>query len=520
MACLVARVTTIQTDRFTRADPKELVTEGVTQLNSVDRTSAESIADAVVEQYGVSGLDPETAGIIKSLYSSVDAVETINCIKRHNLHEVDDYDSLIGEYVMDADFGASLEGVFELLDRELSRSLCNPSRPATKVTQKANRSNVHVAEVDNLAHDVYMAKTLSSPDKIKIAHDLHPDNRVIQVDQYEMWETLLGWKKLKDIPHGSKQIHEKFGDRLSDDVLTEVAGPKDTDTKTNTSTTSTRSTGPAKQRAINLGVSRSNQGRRRLQANEIAKRLDNDEPVELGYNQSVDMIVLFPPSSDRLLSEHWWVAGDRAGGVSVAIANCIQGTFEYLNQYDAVLSIDEYVERAYEHSIRSTSAADTLEQIDYSNLILHVASQEMKDLIIEKDLPLRVVQSLGQCSGLSDSRLPDQDEMVYATITRDEWFWLRPAIHEAISQGTTPPTVVTSNGEVHGPDQLSVQYVDAIEVYARARLHNWNNCTSFWSFISEAAHRSLQFDQRGRQVIDTFALSHDAGLTPPDRQNL
>jgi hypothetical protein len=456
-------------------------------------------------------LSDETATFLKRLYYASNETATVKCLDRNNLDEVDEYD--VSDDVDD------LTDVFEVLDRRLTRSLCNRSEPASNASQKRNRGSVHAAVLDNESHDVYMAKTLSSANKIKIVWDLHEDNQVVQVDEYDTWESLLGWKKLKEIPHGSKQIREQYGDQLSPDVLEDVAGTNQSNSDT-TPTTTQRSRGPAKTRSLNLGVSRSNRDRLRIDADEIAETFADNDSIDISYGVDADMLVLFPPSTDRLLSEHWWVAGKRnASGDYVAVANCIQGTFDYLSDYEQVLSIDEYIDYSSSHSFTTPYQTTTLDGVDKSNLVLHLAGEEMEQVMADRSLTPQMPIALNNCAMIDSTEIPDADSMVYATVSYEDMFWLRPALRAAVSKGAAP-TVVTHGRGVRDLDGIGVKTASNSRLYARARLHNWQDETQLWRFIDQAAGRSLSFDARSRQLIETLGLTHDRGESPPDIQNL
>ncbi|WP_153952958.1 hypothetical protein [Halosegnis longus] len=86
-------------------------------------------------------------------------------------------------------------------------------KTATRVATANGRVGVNVSEVLDKAADggqVWMAKTLTMSSKVDTAWEMHENNQVVKVDEYEYYADTFGWKKLKEID--MYNLSEQFPD--------------------------------------------------------------------------------------------------------------------------------------------------------------------------------------------------------------------------------------------------------------------------------------------------------------------
>jgi hypothetical protein len=510
-------------ETFCVGSPLDFAIRGVSQLSSRDRRSHNNLAKPITEQYGTS-VSEDTADVIKRLYSSVDGVELVRAVKNLGLDEVEDYDALLSEFDLDEDEDANLGRVMQEMDQKLHHGLAPRDKDADKVSTKKHRNSTYIPELVNSVGEggtVYMAKTLSTTAKVLMAWDLHDENQVVVVDDYK-WGSLLGWEKLKQFPHGKNKIREEYGDRLSDEVLNSVAGSEagDSDTKSDSSSSGSRGrrtrTKPTDE-VLNVALSSAHSSRFKEKAEDIKETFEDDATIGSSY-KPVDMLVLFPSTTDLNMSNHYWVAGSRAydDAGRVGIANCNKGTFEYLNDCEQVWHIEDYLAQASDYEFDTNYGPVTLGTIDRSNLVLHVVSPKTKTRLMRSVVLDTMPEVLPDyCDDeiyTPPEDFPHADDMMYAPITPEDVFWLRPELREITADGENGILLYATSSprDVGKKHNLSSDY----KLYARARLPDWDFEESTELETLDGASYNVKMDKGGYEIVETLAKLHDAGEQP------
>jgi hypothetical protein len=508
-------------ERFTVGSPLTYAIQGIEELSSRQRRKHKTLAEPIAERYGTN-LSTETARTLDRLSNAVDPVPLIHAVRHAGLHKVEDWESKMpAETLSDLNTDEpDLSDAMSLLDQKLTEALCPREKDASKATSRTNRESVYIPELVGEG-TVYMAKTLSSTGKVRMAWDLDDNNQVVVVDDYEVWEALLGWEKLKQFPHGKNKIQEEYSDKLSDDVLDSLVGGQGGDTETKTDDDSgsrgRRTRTKPSEEVLNLGLSRKHKKRTKLRAEKIAETFEDDGSISIGYGDSTDMLVLFPTTSDKLLSEHWWVAGRKPfGSGGVALANCNKGTFEYLNQYEQVWHIEDYLDQAGDYEFSTSAAPVTMNTAGSSNLVIHILTNETQEAFMRPKVFEHMTEALHTyCEDevYNPPPLPHEDDMVYAPITRTDAFWLRPVLRQHFSPEDGDALVVTgstSARDIPSKKSLSSDY----KLYARARLNEWDFDAEELSTLDDCTGIYLSLDDGGLEVVETLGKLHDAGQDP------
>lgn len=510
-------------ERFCTGDPLEYAIRGVKEIPSRTRRSNKTLSNPIKERYGTN-ISDDTANVVERLYNANDGRALVQAVKQAGLDDVDDYSVLLSGCDLDDDEDADLGRVMQELDVRLTESLASRESDASNASKKANRESVYVPDVINAAGDegtVYMAKTLSTTAKVRMAHDLHDDNQVLVVDDYEKWENLLGWEKLKQFPHGKNQIREELGDKLSDEVLDIVAGNdtgSDTDTKDDSGSTGSRGrrtrTKPSDE-VLNVAIGSRHRNRTKIKSEDIKDQFEDDGYIGGSYNP-IKMLVLFPTTTDLNMTDHWWVAGNRfPDGGYVAIANCNKGTFEYLNQRDEVWHIEDYLEQASDYEFQTNHGPVTLGTIDTDNLVMHVITNKLKDRLMRDTVMPNMPSVLPEYCDNELYRAPSfphEDDMLYAPITLEDVFWMRPELRKQQNPEEGDAVILYADVTIRdlgNTYSLSSDY----KLYARARLPDWDFDSTEMTLLDNASYK-LDLDRGGYELVETLGMLHDAGKEP------
>ncbi len=511
------------TIRFCSGHPLEYAMQGVAEIDSRSRRSEPNLKNPIKEKYGTD-VREETASVIERLHSAVDAKKLVDAVKVLGLDQCDSYDHLFTEEMLE-DIGqenADLGAVMATLDTKLTESLAPRDKDASKASKKKHRETVYIPDIINAAGSdgtVYMAKTLSTTAKVRMAHDLHDDNQVIVVDDYDKWSRLLGWEQLKQFPHGKNKIREELGDQLSSDVLDLVAGSQadttDTETKDDSSSSGRRTRTKPTEEVLNIARASAHRKRFKRKAEEIVDAFDEDGYIGSSYSQ-VQMLVLFPTTTDLNMTDHWWVAGHQwPGGGYAAIANCNKGTFEYLNQRDEVIHIEDYLEQAGDYEFQTNHGPVTMDTVENDSLVFHVMEDETRNRVMKepafKHMPEKLPVYCEENKHYSPN-FPHIDDMLYAPISQEDVFWLRPKLINQTDPDEGDAIVLYADStprDIGKKFSLSSDY----KLYARARLFNWDFDSVEMKTLDQA-WRKLSLNNGGYEIVETLAMLHDEGEVP------
>lgn len=507
-------------ETFASGDPLKYAMRGVTELSSQERRSHPTLQTPIKQRYGTD-VSKDTARVLEQLNSATDEMELVSAVKTAGLNEVEDYDELLDG--VDVNLNSEepdLGDVMGILDQKLTESLCDREEDAGKASSKSNRESVYVPELINETEGatVYMAKTLSSTAKLRMAWDLDPNNEVVVVDDYEKWERLLGWEKLKQFPHGKNKIREEYGDRLSDEVLKIVAGDapsgssddKSDDTSGPSRGRRTR-TKPSEE-VLNLARGSRQNERAKLRSKDIADSFEDGDTI--GYK--IDTLILFPRTCDLNMTDHWWIPGSRGNGKYAAIANCNKGTFEYLNQYEQVWHIEDYLERAGDYEFQTSAGPITMDTASTDNLVVHVLDKENQERMLRSDILQAMPEALHtyvENELYKSIELPHEDDMVYAPINHEDAFWLRPVLREQTNPQEGDALVATGGSSIRDIDNtrsISSDY----KLYARARLNEWDFGCPELAALDNASGIYMDLDEGAYEVLETLGRLHDRGEKP------
>lgn len=504
---------------FEAGPPLKYAVKGVGDISSRKRRRLAHLTGPIKEKYGTD-VSTETADVLHRLHSSIDGISLIKAIKQQGLDEVEDYEPYFEDFDLEEDEDVSLSSAMEYLDQKIVAALAPRDSPASNASQKSERDTVYIPDLINMSEggDVYMAKTLTSTNKVRIAWDLNNENQVVVVDDYK-WGSLLGWKKLKSLPHGKNKIREELGDQLSDSVLNAVAG-NDTSSDTSSSSSGSSSTGRRSRtqptdEVLNVATSNRHRDRQKIKAEDIKESFDDDGYIGSEYSP-IQMLILFPTTTDKKMTDHWWVPGKRwPDGGKAAVANCNKGTFEYLNSCDEVWHIEDYLDQAGEYEFATNHGSVTTDTIDMSKLVLHVVPEQTCTRLLQGgvvDSMTEVLPQYAEENMYYTPEFPHHEDMVYAPITKEEAFWLRPALRDLSND---PESAIMLYGETGSPrdipktHSLSSDY----KLYARARLPDWDFDSVEMETLSDASF-SISLDEGGYELIETLGKIHDVGGHP------
>lgn len=492
---------------FVEAEPVKLMIAGVDEIDGTLKTRYNTLSGAIRERYG-SDISEDTGYFIDRIYNARDASAVMDAVEHVDESSIPELPEEVLEEVFDELKNPGIGTAVRLVDTKKANALCPRERDASKAINKSNREDVYLPDIIGDG-DVYMAKTLSAS-KVRLAWGLDEDNEVIEVDNYDVWERLLGWKKLKDLPRGKNKVREQFGDQLSDETLRAVTGSVSRSSSSESDDTDNSSGGRATRtepsdEVLNVAVSNRHRHRFKRKAEKIANKFDKDRAL----SKSVDTLILFPKTCDMNMTNHWWVPGDK-GGKNAAIANCNKGTFEYLNQYDSVWHIEDYLDQAWRREFDSQHGPITLDAVDGENLVLHKLSTKKRKMFQKDGVMQHIPEALKQNKQKRrrpEVSLPHPDNMVYATVGSEDLFWMRPALREMDG-----PVLLYDGNQPRDMTSYSAAKYN-YRLYARARLNEWDfSCKELERL--EKCKWKMKLERGGYEFIETLGKLHDKGLEP------
>jgi hypothetical protein len=446
----------------------------------------------------------------------------VEAVKRAGLDEVSDYETVLSGVELDGD-EANLGRVMQELDQKISYAHAPREKDAAKVSKKQQRETMYIPELVNAVGDggtVYMAKSLTTIAKVRMAWDLHDENQVIVVDDYEKWENLLGWEKLKQFPHGKNQIREQLGDKLSPEVLDLVAGSdagSDDETKTDDGGSRGRRTRTKPtDEVLNIARSSAHNSRFRQKAEDIKEDFEDDGYIGSSV-YSIKQLVLFPTTTDLNMSDHYWVGGSRWSGEGyAAIANCNKGTFEYLNDCDNVWHIEDYLDQASDYEFDTNHGPVTMGTIHQDNLVMHLVDEQTQRRLMSgkalDNMP-EVLPEYVDDNLYRSLELPHSDDMLYAPVTKEDVFWLRPELRKMQNPDDGDGVFLYASNKPRDLGANTHNVSSDYKLYARARLPEWDFDSTEMQTLDGASY-SISLDSGGFELVETLAKLHDAGMDP------
>ena len=494
-------------EKFCAGPSIAYATRGISEMPPHKRRGHSSYREPISEHYGCD-IGEEASSIINRIYKAEDGTKLLEAADRIGLGDVDDYGPLYAEatgLVENKNDHIGIGEVLGLLDKKLSSGLAPREEDAKEVSKKTSREDIYVPELVNNTGEsgtVYMAKSLTSSNKVDIAWGLHEDNAVVAVDDYQKWEALLGWRKLKELPHGRKKIREELGDALSDDVLDKVAPEKRQRRSSTTSRTKTTRNTPSTEE-INVALSTRHKERSTFKASTIKSKLDGDV-LRIGYSHA-DYLVLFPTTCDKNMTSYWWVAGKTGGGTRTAVATCNKGTFEYLDELDNVMHIDEYLAQAENHEFRTVSGMKTFSELPDDEPVFHFMSDDVARMVLDAGMMEQIDDVLPEYIENNVYYTPEvPEDSTYAILQGEDTFWLRPLLRNSSA------FLVYSNISPTASTKKNIQIKSMYELYAHARLDEWDHDAIEMKILSDVSH-AFDLDEGGYELIQTLGKLHDSG---------
>lgn len=219
-------------------------------------------------------------------------------------------------------------------------------RGRSGVSRKKNRSNISVWKLDNKVEDdgtVLMAKTVNQS-KANLAWELHDNNQVVQVDEYETWEDTFGWRKLKELP--TRNFEKHFPNHDFDESFLERNDRSygdDDDTASNSDQTAGMSYDDqrAMQRTIKV---RKGSGRNKISkynGERLFERLDEGKSFSVNYSD-YDTLIVYDQTEG-----HGLHAGSNLAGSTRGVAYAVVPSYvaDYLLKAENAVTESEYRDR-------------------------------------------------------------------------------------------------------------------------------------------------------------------------------
>lgn len=487
----------VETKTFSRGNAVDFLKEGMKQMDSSDRRGRTSYADPIEDTYGAS-ISDNIGKLCRHIHMNNEPADAVTATAR----------TIDGEH--------STAEVLDLLDkmnRKLSDGLAT-RETGSEVTKKSGRDDVRVSEVLAAAGEegtVFMAKSLSSMKKVKIAWNLHENNQVIVVNDYDEWAELLGWSKLKTLPHGRKKIRRELGDQLPQDVLDEVA-PAEAQSRSSSSSSNSNKSTPTlsgKNEQLNVAKDSSHRMRKRVSAENLKESFE-----DTGSWWDVHRLVLFPSDTDRNMTDHWWVAGSFAGtnGEYSAIANCKQSTYNYLKDVDHIYHIDEYMELWKDYSITTEDGQQKYRHLYRDEPVIHFLKESLYNRFLRDGMLAGLSTIIAEFVDENVYKGPDiPQNATYCIADGIDEFYLRPALRDHSKD--------SAFNHVHVLETKATTHVYSSNIssvwglYARGMLPDWDfNSTEMEKL--ESLSYNLKLDDGGYEIIQTLKKLHDGGEQP------
>jgi hypothetical protein len=187
----------------TSGDPMEIAIRGMKKLRM--RKRGDALVEAVSDRFGAD-ISRQTATVMRKMAYSHDGAKLVEALITLGYDMETDYESELSSEGIQ-----TFDDMLNFLDLRMDAALARRNVGANSVSRKGNRITTYVSDVIVRAGDegdVYMAKSLTSDKKVRLAWALDDNNVIVVVDNYDEYEDILGWKKLKNLPHGSKKIQE------------------------------------------------------------------------------------------------------------------------------------------------------------------------------------------------------------------------------------------------------------------------------------------------------------------------
>ena len=466
------------------------------------------LAETVSETHGVD-LDDATASLLIRVSWADSPNDLLDALTMLGYTPESDYESEDVPEVFDS-FGS----VLNHLNQSLNSALAVRNGGAASASSKRNRTSVYIPSlmVDVGDADVYMAKSLTSEKKIRLAWAIDENNAVVRVDDYGAWEDTLGWKKLKDLPYGRDSVSESFGHILSEDEIETILGLDDTTPSTTTNRTTTRTTKTyVADKTMTIGASTSHRTKTTVTARHLRDALISDgflDARRYRYNK----IILFPSSTDEKISGNWHLAGPVGDGdICIGMANCTNKVYDFLKDLPQVTSIDDYKESATGYQFDTSEGVHTLESLDLSRVVFHTVEKDTKQMFLQPTVAKHVRQNMSDMSTTYrfHGTIPEPDSMIYVPLEPSDMANLRVSIRDLLNtDGDEGPFLLRGDYSPSGIDSTGMYTSSDATLYMMSRLHRWDMDSPA---MRELRNARIDLNDGGYELIEMLGARHDNG---------
>lgn len=355
-------------------------------------------------------------------------------------------------------------------DRDNNRSI------STKRNLERKDPALAVYRAYNNGGQVFMGCRLSR-DKAEVAWEDSEHNYVFSVestDQYEVYEDLLGWKKLKSI---NKNTIEDFD--VSDETKEEILGSDYNKNKGNSSTYK-----------LKFHFKSSRNYTKDVEVDDLVDKLEDanaDEPIDIGRRE-VDSVILFPTHLDKNISEHYWASDSRN-----PMARCRKKDWKRLEEYDRVMTIDQLVERSRSVEFSTSDSEHTIEsfEAEYEDgnerIMFHLLEEPYKSRFENEESMERAKEYV------NDKFYQDKIDFVYAPITEETLRKLHPSIQSHhVLLGDEHHSTLANTSTLRTDTRL----------YAWVRLYDWTDTLEYDVIQDDISRTSLAAG--GYELIETL----------------
>ena len=379
-------------------------------------------------------------------------------------------------------------------DSHLTDSVEHAPRGKRGIDKKSNRDKVNVAEVlertrvGDADGDVFMGVKLNQQ-KCKVVWEDADDNEVVHVEgteDYEVYETLYGWKRLRDV-RGSTIDEFDISDDLRQQFQTD-------DGKTRSASL------PAEERELTIHFGRRNHSCKKNRVETIRKKFEQaaeaDRRPSFG-RKNPETLILFPPHKDENVSDYYPLANGHVG-----VATCQKSVWEYLKDTPGIMTLDQYKERAQQTEFTTNEGTRTIGDIDEAKqLVFHCLSEDVVGRFRQQGIMDEMVHYIRTV--VDDDSKPKYENPVYAPVTPETLRILHPETRGVTVLFGDTTEKVRANSERIGNDT---------KPYLWARLKDWRDTSEFETIYGNLSRTSLKGG--GYELVETFGLLHDAGVDP------
>jgi hypothetical protein len=322
---------------------------------------------------------------------------------------------------------------------------------------------------------IFMGCRLSE-DKANVAWEDSDYNYVFSVestDEYEVYEDLLGWEKLKSI---NKKTIDEFD--VSDETKEELLGDSYENSNNSSST----------EYNLKFHFKSGRNYTKDVTVDKIEGKLEEKnagEPINIGHRET-DSIVLFPTHKDKNISEYYWVSDSRN-----PVARCRKKDWNRLSHYDCVLTVDSLIERSRQVEFSTSDGKHTIasfeDKYDKKDIMFHVLEEPYRSRFDSEEF-MRRSQEYVNTNCYSKST-----DFVYAPVTVETLRKLHPSIQEHnVLLGDEHTSTLANTSTLRTDTRL----------YAWVRLYEWTD-TKEYDIIQDDISRT-ELGSGGYELVETL----------------